>query len=500
MIDVARIKQLQAIAAASHPQYGVKEVTEEAWLLTKLAFLLLRFLMGSYKWMVRVARLSAFVLLLSPALLNMAYRYFKSPNIVRDVRYGPHARNFLDIFVPPYQYGRRRGPRYPVTIFFTGGAWTIGYKLWSSLFSDLFMEEGILYVTPDYRNFPQGYGNEMAEDVERAIAWVIHNIELYGGDPENITVVGQSAGAHLSSFVLVRKATEELEARLRGEREAKRRRREAESRGDDSEEGEEEEAEAAAAEIEEEEEEGGKVVEEIENGTGGKAKWSTKQIKKYIGVSGPYDLAGYVGYLHSRGLPNYLLYSIFQGELTRFSPTRIVKELCKKYKAELEAGMGFPFPPTVLVHGTADVTMPSKASEEFGEALEEIGVKVDVRLHLGKTHTDAIMEDIFLGNNVMLNDIVGAITEMDIGVSVDESERKHDREQEQEVSSSLGGTEGETGLEKAVDVVTAAVASAEQQLVQLQQSATKAELRWRRLAPAYYPSFLVRTAQKVNPF
>jgi prenylcysteine alpha-carboxyl methylesterase len=340
----------------------------------------------------------------------------------------------------------------------------------------------------------------MAEDVERAIAWVIHNIELYGGDPENITVVGQSAGAHLSSFVLVRKATEELEARLRGEREAKRRRREAESRGDDSEEGEEEEAEAAAAEIEEEEEEGGKVVEEIENGTGGKAKWSTKQIKKYIGVSGPYDLAGYVGYLHSRGLPNYLLYSIFQGELTRFSPTRIVKELCKKYKAELEAGMGFPFPPTVLVHGTADVTMPSKASEEFGEALEEIGVKVDVRLHLGKTHTDAIMEDIFLGNNVMLNDIVGAITEMDIGVSVDESERKHDREQEQEVSSSLGGTEMETGLEKAVDVVTAAVASAEQQLVQLQQSATKAELRWRRLAPAYYPSFLVRTAQKVNPF
>merc|ERR1711879_404085 len=79
VIDVARIKQLQEMAAAAQPQYGVKEVTEEAWLLTKLAFLLLRFLMGSYKWIVRVARLSAFVLLLSPALLPMAYRYFKSP-------------------------------------------------------------------------------------------------------------------------------------------------------------------------------------------------------------------------------------------------------------------------------------------------------------------------------------------------------------------------------------------------------------------------------------
>jgi acetyl esterase/lipase len=79
--------------------------------------------MGSYKWIVRVARLSAFVLLLSPALINMAYRYFKSPNIIRDVRYGPHARNFLDIYVPPYQHGRRKGARYPVAIFFTGGAW-----------------------------------------------------------------------------------------------------------------------------------------------------------------------------------------------------------------------------------------------------------------------------------------------------------------------------------------------------------------------------------------
>jgi prenylcysteine alpha-carboxyl methylesterase len=445
VIDVARIKQLQEMAAAAQPQYGVKEVTEEAWLLTKLAFLLLRFLMGSYKWIVRVARLSAFVLLLSPALLPMAYRYFKSPNIIRDVRYGPHARNFLDIYVPPYQHGRRKGSRYPVAIFFTGGAWTIGYKGWSGLFSDAFMEEGILYVTPDYRNFPQGYGNEMAEDVERAIAWVIQNIELYGGDPENVTVVGQSA--------------------------AQRRKSEAESRGDDEVKPMRERREVNA--------------EEIENGTG-KAKWSTKQIKKFIGVSGPYDLAGYVGYLHSRGLPNYLLYSIFQGELSRYSPTRIVQDLCKKYKlVDASGSIALPFPPTVLVHGTADVTMPSKASEEFGKALEEIGVKVDVKLHLGKTHTDCIMEDIFLGENVMLTDIVKAITDTSVAELVKGQDQEQDSASEEEQETVT--TPSEEGVAAKV------VATAEEQL-------RRAERKWRRLAPAYYPGFLVRTAQKVNPF
>jgi acetyl esterase/lipase len=74
--------------------------------------------------------------------------------------------------------------------------------------------------------------------------------------------------------------------------------------------------------------------------------------------------------------------------LRRYSPTKIVQDLHKKYKlVDASGGIRLPFPPTVLVHGTADVTMPSKASEEFGKALEEIGVKVEVKLHLGKTHT-----------------------------------------------------------------------------------------------------------------
>lgn len=92
------------------------------------------------------------------------------------------------------------------------------------------------------------------------------------GDPENITVIGQSAGAHLSSLVMLRKATEEFEYLLRGDTDAQN--------GTDS-----------------------RDIECIEEGprekrlahTVDRPKWSTRQIRHLIGVGGPYDLASYVG-------------------------------------------------------------------------------------------------------------------------------------------------------------------------------------------------------------
>lgn len=54
----------------------------------------------------------------------------------------------------------------------------------------------------DYRNFPQGTMSDMLEDVNTGIAWVLRRIQYYGGDPANVTVVGQSCGAQLSSLAI----------------------------------------------------------------------------------------------------------------------------------------------------------------------------------------------------------------------------------------------------------------------------------------------------------
>ena len=62
---------------------------------------------------------------------------------------------------------------------------------------------GIVVVTPDYRNFPQGVAPDMIEDVMASLQWVFENIHHFGGDPDNVTLVGQSAGAHLGACTLL---------------------------------------------------------------------------------------------------------------------------------------------------------------------------------------------------------------------------------------------------------------------------------------------------------
>ena len=72
-----------------------------------------------------------------------------------------NGRNLLDIYVPEgTQHRHTRGSEkqhetYPVVVFLSGGAWIIGYKCWGALMGKMFSEHGVIFVTPDYRNFPQ---------------------------------------------------------------------------------------------------------------------------------------------------------------------------------------------------------------------------------------------------------------------------------------------------------------------------------------------------------
>ncbi|XP_070506243.1 juvenile hormone esterase-like [Chironomus tepperi] len=93
----------------------------------------------------------------------------------------------------------------PVIVYIHGGAFFAGYAGPSFTGADYFMDtEDVIFVTMSYRLGPLGFlstgddnmsGNFGLKDQAMAMKWVKENIGRFGGDPNNISLMGQSAGA-----------------------------------------------------------------------------------------------------------------------------------------------------------------------------------------------------------------------------------------------------------------------------------------------------------------
>jgi len=97
---------------------------------------------------------------------------------------------------------------YPVIIYIHGGGFDSGCNSESPFNGEGFAKRGVITVFINYRVGVLGYlsdpeikaqtgrnGNFGLDDQLTAIKWVKNNIEAFGGNPENITLMGQSAGA-----------------------------------------------------------------------------------------------------------------------------------------------------------------------------------------------------------------------------------------------------------------------------------------------------------------
>jgi acetyl esterase/lipase len=51
------------------------------------------------------------------------------------------------------------------------------------------------------------------------------------------------------------------------------------------------------------------------------------------------------------------------------------------------------FPPTLLLHGTADEVVPSRSSQQFYEAVAAVGTPVELRLYSGQRHEFVKIEE-----------------------------------------------------------------------------------------------------------
>lgn len=305
----------------------IEHAAAETYLITHLAFKLLSYLGIGYRWISKLLQLCLYALLLMPGFIQVGYHYFFSSQVRRSIVYGDLPRNRLDLYLPKNTEGLK-----PVVAFVTGGAWTIGYKAWGSLLGQQLAEREILVACIDYRNFPQGTIGDMVKDASQGISFVCNNIIDYGGDPDRIYVMGQSAGAHISTCALLEQAIKES----KGER----------------------------------------------------ISWSVSQIKAYFGLSGGYNLSELVDHFDRRGLYRSIFLSIMEGEesLRLYSPTMVIQDPSVKAAVSL-------LPHVVLFHGTADISIPHDASQDFVDALRSVGANAELILFAGKTHTDLFLQD-----------------------------------------------------------------------------------------------------------
>lgn len=109
----------------------------------------------------------------------------------------------------------------PVYVWFHGGANAHGYASEMEFWASKLAEKGIVVVSAQYRlgvfgelalpeitaENPDGIsGNQRMQDLVAALEWVRDNISAFGGDPETVTIGGQSAGSR-NVYGLLRSAT-----------------------------------------------------------------------------------------------------------------------------------------------------------------------------------------------------------------------------------------------------------------------------------------------------
>ncbi len=128
---------------------------------------------------------------------------------------------YLDIYAP----SKKSEKSLPVMFWIHGGANTSGLKdLYD--FSKLVKKHNVIVVTINYRLGPLGWfthpaiqdfqdgldktSNFGTLDIISALEWVNENIDLFGGDSNNITIFGESAGGHNVLSLLVSKRAKGL--------------------------------------------------------------------------------------------------------------------------------------------------------------------------------------------------------------------------------------------------------------------------------------------------
>ena len=127
-------------------------------------------------------------------LLDATLAGHAAVRVARDVPFGSHPRQRLDIYAPRRSLGGDR----PVLVFFYGGNWDSGDRRDYAFAGRAFAALGYVAVLPDYHHTHEQPYPAFMVDAAAALAWVRGHVGEHGGDPRRIAVAGHSAGAYIA--------------------------------------------------------------------------------------------------------------------------------------------------------------------------------------------------------------------------------------------------------------------------------------------------------------
>ncbi|MBC7703296.1 MAG: carboxylesterase family protein [Rhodoferax sp.] len=134
---------------------------------------------------------------------------------------GP-ARSEDCLYLNVWTAAQKSEEKRPVMVWVHGGGFQFGSGSGPTLDGSLLAQKGAVVVTFNYRLGVLGYlahpeldkegasGNYGLQDQLAALRWVKDNIARFGGDPSNVTLFGESAGAHAVGILMTSPLAEGL--------------------------------------------------------------------------------------------------------------------------------------------------------------------------------------------------------------------------------------------------------------------------------------------------
>ena len=148
-------------------------------------------------------KMSKIKTVIAVGLFLFATNLYAEVKVAKDVSYGTHERNVMDI------YWDTQFKNAPIVFTIHGGAFKNGSKAYCNKdMRDLYMAKGCIVVSPNYRLKKEGTSitkDDCALDVAMAVAHIQANARKYGGDPSKIVATGASAGGYISAQIAYNK-------------------------------------------------------------------------------------------------------------------------------------------------------------------------------------------------------------------------------------------------------------------------------------------------------